>query len=243
MSSVVTKESFYKQITHSLKYASKAFVPVMLSCPVPLLATFVVVQFFNVILIFQLKTFGDIPTVAISSRVGLVLTSLLQSISLVLLLPPRLFERHLGHAPASLSLFAKKHFWPLFLESLRVMWRVIAGFFLLIIPSFYWSIIYFFVPYVVFFDSEYDKGNVDALVRSREQIRPIFWRLTALMIVEILVGFIIQSVELRGSILYMISTKVLFSGIGYFWTIYFHCIYFYFYIKTQPKTTTESLHP
>lgn len=59
----------------------------------------------------------------------------------------------------------------LFIETLRSWGKTIWWFFALIIPGLYKYFAYAYVPHVVFLDSQYDSGAVDALEASEKQFR------------------------------------------------------------------------
>jgi len=56
-------------------------------------------------------------------------------------------------------------------EYVRYMGITFIGFLLLILPAIYFSVIFIFVPYIALFDPNYEKGEVNALERSREMTR------------------------------------------------------------------------
>lgn len=68
----------------------------------------------------------------------------------------------------------------LFIETLRSWGKTMWWFLALILPGLYKFIAYAYVPAVVFFDPEYDKGNVDALQASERFFRK-HWLSTSLV--------------------------------------------------------------
>ncbi len=59
----------------------------------------------------------------------------------------------------------------LFIETLRSWGKTIWWFFALVLPGIYKFIAYSYVPFVVFLDSDYSNGSVDALKASEAQFR------------------------------------------------------------------------
>lgn len=71
----------------------------------------------------------------------------------------------------------------LFIETLRSWGMTIWWFFALILPGIYKFIAYVYVPFVVFLDPAYERGDIDALKASEQQFRRRIWSTLSVFVV------------------------------------------------------------
>lgn len=187
---------------------------------------------------FMLHKFPHDDMMRMVNQLGLGLTGLLQTMSLLFIIPKSLHEKSLILKHENFADFAKRTFAPTVLEGLRVMWRVLLGFILFIIPGVILTVLYYFVVYIVFFDPAYDKGEVDALKKSIKLTKPIFFTLLITYVFEFGINTGLQFFELPNA---DIATQILFKSIimaiALLVAVFFHCVYYglFFQQYTNPK--------
>ncbi len=102
----------------------------------------------------------------IFARLGPAIIDMILSLFLFFIVPLRILDSELERPNTSLFLWAERDVWPLTLESLRAMGKVILWSILFILPGLYFYLRYLFVPFIVIFNREYKEGQRDALLHS-----------------------------------------------------------------------------
>lgn len=122
--------------------------------------------------------------------IGEAFTALFHVIFFTFLVAQKVSEISDGSPRENLARFALRHIWPYTLESIRALAKALLWSILFLIPGLFFYTRYFFVPFVVLKDPEYQLGQVDALKRSNDLIKgmtgTLFLLLVALLSLEIL---------------------------------------------------------
>ncbi len=84
-------------------------------------------------------------------------------------------KTHSDSKPLCFWTFTKEVSWGLFIEGIKSLVIIIAATFLFIIPGIVKLIHYMFFPFVVFFNQNYKKGEIDALKHSKKLSKGLFW--------------------------------------------------------------------
>lgn len=189
----IVKKSF--QLNHQY------FFQLLGSSLAPLLILLVVISLLNNWFHFmsQMAETSGNQFQLIMNQLGQGLSGLLISATLIFLIPLRAHDlaKHQSLTPA--GAFAKKTFLPLFVESIRVFTSVLLWTLLFILPGLYRYLQLTFVPYVVFFDPEYDQEECDALEKSKKIFSGHALFLILVMVAELLlnVGLEMATSELQ----------------------------------------------
>ncbi len=147
--------------------------------------------------------------------------------SLFLLIVPKIYHDWLQGRPyAPVWPHVKKHAEPFTIESLRVLGRLVVGLLLLILPFFIRMIQYYFVVFVVQFNSRYEKGELDALDASKQLVQGRWWSTFAVIVGVAIIGAV-------GSLGDMAKLSPTQAGIAFLLTlflrVYTQVILYYFY--------------
>ncbi len=224
-------ENCMKTAAKACKEAAHWFAPCIKNCWIILLSMTVVVtalhHYFTL-----MEQFNFDSTTTIMAKIGQLLNGFLETGVLIILLPLRFHELSQNAPPQSVVEFGKKYFWPLFSESLRAMTSVILW---VLAPSLLLVLIYFyypnvnalyaalglvvlvatyrylaliFVPYVVYFDTDYQNDKVDALKRSNKLSSGHI--MFILLILALTTGIYLGSYNLLAS----------FKGVSYFFMLF-----------------------
>jgi len=102
------------------------------------------------------------------ARVGPAIIDIILTLFLFFIVPLRILDAELKRPNTSLFLWAERDVWPLTLESLRAMGRIILWSALFLLPGLYFYLRYLFVPFVVIFNREYKNDRRDALLHSHQ---------------------------------------------------------------------------
>lgn len=134
-------------------------------------------------------------TAQIPATLGDICVSLIEFVVLIMLIPQRVIELD-HHRPAgSFWEFTFKHTKDVSVESIRSLAVSLLWFFLLIVPGVVKYVRYFFVPYVVVADPDYQKGQIDALEESERLVKGISWPLFIVIVILTVVEFQQQSLR------------------------------------------------
>ena len=169
---------------------------------------------------------------ALQASWGPLLTSLTTSFIIILILPFPLYELTYKKVPSSLWVFVKKHSRPLFVESLRVLTYVLLWSFLFILPGVYKQIRWTFVPFIVYFDPNYEKGDVDPLEESAKLSVGLMWVLTPLIVA---LGLVDLGFDLIGKSPDLSAVYVAMAHLGSFvlWCYGTGWLYFMYHLKSS----------
>jgi hypothetical protein len=125
----------------------------------------------------------------------------------------------------NIGLYYKKYLRDIIIESLRGMGRIAIGL-LLIVPGLKRIIIYYLIPYIVQFDSEYADGKVDVLIEAERLLKNHFWKFTGLLCLTQIVMFVVQTASVNFNLFTTPLAWILFYLIeiileaGVFWIFY-----------------------
>lgn len=160
-------------------------------------------------------------------QIGLICWGLIEGLLLSLIIPVRMEETLQNNKSIASGLtfkeLLKRYGLPLTAESLRVLASVILWSLLLIIPGIFKQIRYFFVPFVVLFDSEYQASRRDALNRSNELVRGITLPFVALVIVYVLIFIFIGKFLQANSIFERPILVIGISGLSMALSVFSNC--------------------
>jgi hypothetical protein len=124
----------------------------------------------------------------------------------------------------------KKYLRDIVIESFRAMGRIAVGF-LLIVPGILRLARFYLVPYIVQFDSEYEKGRVDALEEATSLLKGRFFKFFALLFLTQVVGLVVQIIGIRFNLFTSPIPWILFYvvevllQITVFWLFYNYYVY------------------
>ncbi len=171
------------------------------------------------------------------SQIGDFTVSLTASFLLILLIPIRLddwyhkrpFQKWLG--------IVQPNGWPLFVEGFRMTGQILLWSLLLIIPGIYKQIQYLFVPFVVLFDSEYKSGKVDALNKSAQLSKGIFWNLGFIFLLSFGSEILFEMDLKLFPFLPPTIEKVLFQTLGFLSSIVFYSIFYFLYALQKGESS------
>ncbi|MCB0357545.1 MAG: hypothetical protein KDD40_11080, partial [Bdellovibrionales bacterium] len=122
------------------------------------------------------------------SQLGLSLLSLLEAMFLFLLVPLKINEVNSKNSETSFKTYFFQHMGSLTVEGIRMTAYVILWGLLLIIPGLFKQIRWYFMPFIIACDKNYQEGKIDVLKRSNELVKGI----TPLIAVIILFDFFAQ---------------------------------------------------
>jgi len=83
----------------------------------------------------------------------------------------------------------RKYFKYILIESARVAAWIMLGLLLFVIPALIWSVRLFWVLYIVQFDPAYEKGEIDALERSRQLTKGFFFWSVGILVLSTLIDW------------------------------------------------------
>jgi hypothetical protein len=174
-------------------------------------------------------------TMQVPAILGDILVSLLEFVVLTMLIPMRTLEVQ-GQKPAGSFLqFTAIHLKALSLESVRALAMCLLWLLALIIPGLVKYVRYFFVPYIVVADPEYQAGRIDALKESDRLVRGISWPLFFVILILSVLEFWQQG--LREKHLFFSSPFLsLFETIGFFALNYYTNIWLFVLYQHRAKT-------
>lgn len=229
---------FAQNFINSIAFAGKNYSYAVTKNFKALLGLLLVVCGLSAYFMFMLNKFPHDDMMRMVNQLGLGLTGLLQTLTLLFIIPKTLHEKSMVLKHEPFGAFSKRVFAPTILEGLRVMWRVLLGFILFIIPGIVLSVLYYFVIYIVFFDLAYQKGEVDALKKSKNLTKPIFFSLLSVYIIEFGINTGLQFFELPNA---DISLQILFKcfvmAVALLVAVFFHCVYYglFFHQYVNPE--------
>ena len=232
------KPKFAQNFINSVQFAGKNYIYALSKNRFSLLGLFLMVSLLSAYIMYMLNRFPHDDMMRMTNQLGLGLTGLLQTLTLLFIIPKTLHEKSMVLKEEPFGDFSKRVFVPTILEGLRVMWRVLLGFILLVIPGIVLSVFYYFVIYVVFFDPGYQKGDVDALKKSKSLTKPIFFSLLFVYLVEFGVNTGLQFFELpNADMATQIAFKCFIMAIALMVAVFFHCVYYglFFHQYVNPK--------
>ncbi len=147
--------------------------------------------------------------------------------------------RNLGAGqPSALS---AKTFEQILIEEIRAAGQILSGFLLFIFPGFNRLIHYFFVPFVVIFDEDYQIGKVDALKASLKVSLHHFWFLSTLLtltsVIDWILGYLIKGDE--DSIFKDPAHVGLAAAVALLLNLFFKLFYCFVYLNLKNKPQME----
>lgn len=177
----------------------------------------------------------------IMAQVGQTTSAILVSFVLLLFIPVRLADWQSKRPYQSWVQIVSRYGWPLFVEGLRMTGYILLWSILFILPGLYKQIRYLFVPFVVLFDSLYHRGEVDALDRSSQLSKGIFWALLFLFMASFGVDILF---DMKSQFLPVLAHPVFqFLGEGVnllISTLFYSLFYFLFSLKLKASSETSS---
>lgn len=114
------------------------------------------------------------------------------TIAAVLIFAYGLAVQNQEHSKESLNQFLKRTFAPFAAESLKAFGHVILGVILFVIPGIVFYVFYTFLPYIVFFNRQYDAGNLSALKESKRLAKARFLALFAQIVLFGVIAVLLQ---------------------------------------------------
>lgn len=184
-----------KMFSQMFKDANSLFPPLVKRSLWLLLILFIGVEFLHHYFLLVTQLTKDIQSMNIYGLLGQLFTSLLEFVTLTMLIPLRVMELDNAQSPGSFWAFTQKHIGPLTIESMRALAMTILWSLLFIVPGVIKYIRYFFVPYVVVADPLYQKGERDALEYSNQLVKGITFALFVFLV--LLLGVDITRNSLR----------------------------------------------
>lgn len=230
--------SFAENFINSIKFAGNNYIYAVTKNKKALIVLLLIVCGLTAHFMNMLKLFPHDDMMRMVNQLGLGLTGLLQTLTLLFIIPKSLHEKSMVLKEEPFKKFAKRTFLPTVLEGFRVMWRVLLGFVLLVIPGVVLSVLYYFVIYIVFFDPSYQKGEVDALEKSKKLTKPIFFTLLITYLFEFGINTGIQFFELPdASFLQQVLFRCFVMAVALMVAVFFHCVYYglFFHQFINPK--------
>ncbi|MEQ1665119.1 MAG: hypothetical protein ABL927_07055 [Bdellovibrionales bacterium] len=181
-------------------------------------------------------------TMQIFVAIGQLLISLIEFIILAMLIPQRLMELDAHEPPQSFLAFSKKHIGSLTSEGIRSFAVSLLWLIVFIIPGILKYIRFFFVPYVVVADPQYQTGNRDALEYSNQLVKgktlSVLLIIVALTALDTVRSMAREHFEFTASPLPALVIAIFF----FFVTIYSNILLFRYY-QNRVKTIEEQAKP
>ena len=143
--------------------------------------------------------------------------------------------------PPTFWAFSKEITLPWTLESLKASFFIMLGFIVFLIPGFLKFVHYIFVSFIVFFNSEYRAGQLQALKHSQELSFGIGWFLFFLMFIlpyvlnflsNVVVNFIFGGMSFSGALYLLVTLKMC---IGSLITFYILSVLYFIYVIKDNK--------
>ncbi len=187
------KENPFIEIT---RHTNRLLKPIFRRSWVVLLVTMLGVELFHQYFTYLMRVASEHSSAArIPGAIGDVFVSLLEFVVLIMLIPQRALEIDKNQEPGSFWQFNLLHFKALTIEGIRAFSVCLLWLMLLIIPGVVKYVRYFFVPYIVVANPEYQAGRVDALKESDRLVRGISWPLFIIILALTGVEFWQQSLR------------------------------------------------
>jgi hypothetical protein len=160
-------------------------------------------------------------------------------IGFILVMAYGLAVQNLRHSPKTLSQFLGDTLTPLASESLLAFSKIILGALLFIIPGIIFYVYYVFLSYVVFYDPEYSTGNVSALQKSKQLVKPAFFSVFGYMVV---LGLISLCLELAPNVLNLIAwwQELFFFALSFYFTGLGFMIFYQLYRRLERSQENPS---
>lgn len=185
------------------------------------------------------RSAGDIQTLVITSQMGIFFTTLIVNVLLFFLIPYAVLQRQGQLLQISFWRWSNSSIWPLAIEGLRVLARLLMWSILLILPAFYWYCRYIFVAYIVLLDQNYKQGQIDALEHSKLLTRNIALDLLVFQIVTGAIGFALDTSESWFPLLNTELVRLVATCLSVSLMVYSYCVIFQLYLLHSTPTKLE----
>jgi len=185
--------SQFQILDRALKKSLKQWPKLIKSNWLVLFGIVMLVQVQSQFFLYFSQAFKFDQAVSLICQLGLSFSSLVESIFLIMLVPLRIMEMESQSPPRKFMEFFEALIGPLTVEGLRMTAMTLLWSILFVIPGLYFSVRWYFLPFVVMFNPDYAKGEVDCLKRSYDLTKNIFFILVLVILVDAGISYGIES--------------------------------------------------
>jgi hypothetical protein len=167
----------------ALRDTTQLFLPFIKKSLALLLGLFLLIECMQQYFLFLAQMAQELQSINWPAIVGQLLSSLLEFVTLTMLIPLNCMILQKEHPQMGFFEFSKKHLHGLTVESLRALAMTLIWTMALILPGLFKYVRYMFVPYVVVSEPEYYTGQVDALEKSNQLVKGYTFQLVIILVV------------------------------------------------------------
>lgn len=235
----MTNIQLFKLAIHS---ANESLWPILQRNWLTLLAVFIFVQLHVQYFLFLMQ----LPLLDESTRMlcqlGVSASGLIESVFLVMLIPLRYNNLLNNEANQPFWPFFKKYIGPLTLEGIKMTALVILWTLLFIIPGVVKQVRWYFMPFVVMFNPEYERGHLNPLDQSNKLVKGSSWLIFLFGLAVFIASMLIQktgSIEGFSPLPLQVACS---SAVNMILSVYTYLVFYKIYLEKNKTHLKEVIH-